>query len=114
MSNTKLRLPEDSMEGNLDKLGYDDDLLGTTPEVQPMKETIDKLNFTKKKKKKKKLSRDFPGGPVAKTLFSKCRGLGSISVQGPISHMLQLRVLIPQLKTSPHATTETWCSQINK
>ena len=53
MSNTKLRLPEDSMEGNLDKLGYDDDLLGTTPEVQPMKETIDKLNFTKKKKKKK-------------------------------------------------------------
>ena len=54
MSNTKLRLPEDSMEGNLDKLGYDDDLLGTTPEVQPMKETIDKLNFTKKKKKKKK------------------------------------------------------------
>ena len=46
-----VRLPEDSMEGNLDKLGYDDDLLGTTPEVQPMKETIDKLYFTKKKKK---------------------------------------------------------------
>ena len=44
-----VRLPEDSMEGNLDKLGYDDGLLGTTPEVQPMKETIDKLSFTKKK-----------------------------------------------------------------
>lgn len=41
-----LRFPEDSMEGNLDKLGYDDDLLGTTPEVQPMRETIDKLSFT--------------------------------------------------------------------
>lgn len=25
-----------------DKLGYDDDLLGTTPEVQPMRQTIDK------------------------------------------------------------------------
>ena len=44
-----VRLPEVSMEGNLDKLGYDDGLLGTTPEVQPMKETIDKLSFTKKK-----------------------------------------------------------------
>lgn len=41
-----VRFPEDSMEGNLDKLGYDDDLLGTTPEVQPMRETIDKLSFT--------------------------------------------------------------------
>lgn len=40
------RFPEDSMEGNLDKLGYDDDLLGTTPEVQPMRQTIDKLSFT--------------------------------------------------------------------
>ena len=67
-----VRFPEDSMEGKLDKLGYDDDLLGTTPEVQPMRETIDKLSFTKKKKK---LFRDFPGGPVAKTLFSQCREL---------------------------------------
>ena len=36
--------------------------------------------------------KDFPGGPVAKTLNSQCRGPGSIS----------------------HVATKTWCSQINK
>ena len=36
--------------------------------------------------------RDFPGGPVVKTLWSQCRGPGSIAGQGTRSHMLQLRV----------------------
>ena len=30
---------------------------------------------------------DFPGGPVAKTPCSQCRGLGSIPGQGTRSHM---------------------------
>ena len=34
---------------------------------------------------------DFPGGPVAKTLCSQCKGLGSIPGQGARAHMLQLR-----------------------
>ena len=40
----------------------------------------------------RKFGRDFPGGPVAKTLCSQCKGLGSISGQGTRSHMLQLRL----------------------
>ena len=39
----------------------------------------------------RKLGRDFPGGPVAKTLCSQCKGLGSIPGQGARAHMLQLR-----------------------
>ena len=41
---------------------------------------------------------EIPGGPVAKNLCSQCRGLGSIPDQGTInrSHMLQLRVRMPQ------------------
>ena len=39
----------------------------------------------------RKLGRDFPGGPVAKTLCSQCKGLGSIPGQGTRAHMLQLR-----------------------
>ena len=42
--------------------------------------------------------RAFPGGPVAKTLCSECRGSGSIPGQGTGSHMLQLRVLMLQLR----------------
>ena len=34
---------------------------------------------------------DFPGGPVAKTPCSQCRGLGSIPGQGTRSHMPRLR-----------------------
>ena len=34
---------------------------------------------------------DFPGGPVAKTLCSQCRGPGSIPGQGTRAHMLQLK-----------------------
>ena len=35
-----------------------------------------KVTLKKKKKKKKVMLRDFPGGPVAKTLRSQCRGPG--------------------------------------
>ena len=45
-----------------------------------------------------KNSRDFPGGPVAKTLSSQCRGPGSIPGQGARSHMLQLRPRAAKLK----------------
>ena len=41
---------------------------------------------------------DFPCGPVAKTPHSQCRESGSTPRQGARSHMLQLRVLTPQLK----------------
>ena len=41
---------------------------------------------------------DFPGGPVAKAPCSQERGPGSISGQGTKSHMLQLRVCMPQLR----------------
>ena len=34
---------------------------------------------------------DFPGGPVAKTLHSQYRGLGSIPGQGTRSHMPRLK-----------------------
>ena len=38
---------------------------------------------------------------------------GLVSDQGARSHMLQLRVCMPELKIL-HATTMTWCSQIIK
>ena len=38
------------------------------------------------------LIRDFPGGPLAKTPCSQCRGLGSIPCQGTRPYMPQLRV----------------------
>ena len=41
--------------------------------------------------KKKKRKRDLPGGPVAKTLRSQCRGPSLIPGQGTRSHMPQLR-----------------------
>ena len=81
-------------------------------------------------------SRDFPGGPVAKTSHSQCKGecwwlggggggqwLGSISGQGTRSHMPQLKILhvvtkkscIPQWRSKiSHATTKTRHSQRNK
>ena len=37
------------------------------------------------------ITRDFPGGPVAKTLRCQCRVQGSIPGQGTRSSMLQLR-----------------------
>ena len=51
----------------------------------------------------KTTNRDFPGGPVAKTPCFQSRGPGSIPGQGTRSHMLELRVHMPQLKI-PHAT----------
>ena len=64
----------------------------------------------------KSSSRDFPGGPVAKT--DPCRhpstgGPGSTPCQGTRSHMPQLRVRVPQRKI-PHVTSKTQHSQINK
>ena len=45
-------------------------------------------------KQLKKLHRDFPGGPVAETLSSQCRGPGSIPGQGTRSHTTQWRLKI--------------------
>ena len=56
--------------------------------------------------------RNFPGGPVAKTLHSQCRGLGLILGQGTGSYILQVRVHRPPLKILP-AATKTWWSQIH-
>ena len=44
-------------------------------------------------------TRDFPGGPAAKTPVSQCRGPRFSPAEGTRSHML-LRVLIPQLVTA--------------
>ena len=67
----------------------------------------------------KRTNRDFPGGLVAKTPCFQCNDLGSIPGRGTRSHMLQLRVHVPQLKI-PHAamktknpTSKTLHSQIN-
>ncbi|XP_024617327.1 uncharacterized protein LOC112410801 isoform X1 [Neophocaena asiaeorientalis asiaeorientalis] len=65
-------------------------------------------------------SQDFPGGPVAKTSCTQCRGPGSNPGQGTGSHMPQLRVRMPQLKIPratmkiPRAATKTRRSQTNK
>ena len=48
----------------------------------------------------KKQERDFPGGPVAKTLCSLCRGLGSIPGKGTRSRMTQLRSHMTQQRPS--------------
>ena len=57
---------------------------------------------------------DFPGGLVAETPNSLCRGPSSISGQGTGFHMLQLkRSHTPHLETL-HAVTKTQCSQIDK
>ena len=42
-----IKLLEDSIEGNLNDLGYDNDLLETTLKAQSMKGTTDKLDFIK-------------------------------------------------------------------
>ena len=55
--------------------------------------------------KKKNEVRDFPGGPVAKSLARNAGSRGLIPGQGTRSHMLQLK--------GPHATTKTQYSQIN-
>ena len=64
---------------------------------------------------KNRTPRDFPGGPVAKTLAPNAGGSGLIPGQGPRHHMPQLRILMPQrrLKIS-HAATKNWHIQINK
>ena len=47
---------------------------------------------------------DFPGGSVAGTLCSGCRGPGSVPGQGTESHVSQLK--------TPCAAAETWRSQM--
>ena len=54
---------------------------------------------------KMQATRDFPRGAVAKAVCSQRTGPGSIPGQGTRSHMLQLRVCMPQLKI-PHAATK--------
>ena len=59
---------------------------------------------------------DFPGGPVAKTPCSQCRGSG-FPGRGARSHGPQLKILHAATKKKKkilHATTKTQCSQINK
>ena len=72
--------------------------------------------------------RDFPGGPVVKSLPSNAGDTGLIPGQGTkVPHatgQLSLRVATaepegsgahtPQLKRSLHTATETWCNQINR
>ena len=53
----------------------------------------------------------FPGGLVAETPHSQCRGPGSIPGQGTRPHMPKLRVCMLQLKIS-HAAIETRCNLI--
>lgn len=51
-----------------------------------------------------------PCGPVGKAPRSQCRGPGSISGQGTLSHMPQLR--LPHAATKIlRATAKTWLSQ---
>ena len=53
------------------------------------------------------LLRDFPGGSVLKNLSANVEDIGLISGWGTkIPHALE--------QLSPHATTRTQCSQINK
>ena len=57
---------------------------------------------------------DFPGGLVAKTPNSLCRGPSSISGQGTGFRMLQLKRFHMSHLEILHAVTKTQCSQINK
>ena len=52
------------------------------------------------------------GGPVAMTTYLLCKGPSLIPDQGNRSHMLQLRVRMPQLKILCSAT-KTQCNQVN-
>ena len=55
---------------------------------------------------------EFPGGLVAKTPNSLCRGLSSLSGQGTGFHMQLKRSHTPHLEIL-RAVTKTQCSQIN-
>ena len=57
---------------------------------------------------------DFPGGLVAETPNSLCRGPSSISGQGTGFRMLQLKRFHMSHLEILHAVTKTQCSQINK
>ena len=51
-----------------------------------------KMNKTVSMSSRSSRSRDFPGGPVAKTPHSQCRGAGLIPGQGTRPHMPQLKI----------------------
>ena len=53
------------------------------------------------------------GAQWLRLLAPNARGMGSICGQGTRSHVLQLRVHMPQLKILLCAATKTWCKQIN-
>ena len=54
--------------------------------------------------------RNFPGGPVTRTLCFQCRNQGSIPVQGIRSHIPQLKVRMLQLK---NPTCHSWGAYIH-
>ena len=51
---------------------------------------------------------DFPGGPVAGTLRSQCKGPGSIPGQGARAHMLQLRPRTAKKKKKKRGNLDFW------
>ena len=59
-------------------------------------------------------SRDFPGGPVAKTPRSQCRGPGFDPWSGNWILHAATKSSHAAAKKIPHAATKTWHSQINK
>ena len=59
-----------------------------------------------KERNRKPISLDLPGGPVANFCTPKAGGLGFIPGRGTRSNTTQLK--------TPHITTKTWCSQMNK
>ena len=68
------------------------------------------------RKGKQGVETDFPGGPVAKTPGSQCRGPGfNPWSENCIPHDATARFRVPQWRGKiPHDATEAWHSQINK
>ena len=59
-------------------------------------------------------SRDFPGGSSGwDSVLPMQRGLDSVPGQGTRSHLLQLRVHMPQLKILPEATKNEFSLRIS-
>ena len=68
------------------------------------------------RKGKQGVETDFPGGPMAKTPGSQCRGPGFHPwAENCIPHDATARFRVPQWRGKiPHDATEAWHSQINK
>ena len=84
--------------------------LGTIRQVLLIKNKMCSPQLTlssQSKRRNRHVHKDFPGGPMAKTLRSQCKTTWLPSlVRGPRYHTLQLKTL--------HATAKTQHSQINK